>query len=311
MRRALGDPRGVAQSLHNLARVVHYLGDLERASALHEESLTIQRALGNKRGVAVTLNGLGVIARNRRDYARARTLYEESLALFRELGDIGGTGLLLNNLARVTRDLEDWPSTAALCAESLAHFGSVGDRHGIAWILSNLVVVAQRRGAWERAAGLHGAAEALREAVGSAVLSLSPPERVAYEAAVTATRTRLGDHAFAAAMAAGRAMPPEHVARAALVELESTAGGDPAGAEGPSEVPPASPEPSPLTRREREVAALVARGLTDRQIAEALVITEGTVGVHLGNIFTKLDLHARSQLAVWAAEHGLLAAPAD
>ena len=48
--------------------------------------------------------------------------------------------------------------------------------------------------------------------------------------------------------------------------------------------------PSPLTRREREVAALVARGQTDRQIAEALVITEGTVGVHLANIFTKLDL---------------------
>ena len=44
----------------------------------------------------------------------------------------------------------------------------------------------------------------------------------------------------------------------------------------------------------REVAALVARGLTDRQIAETLVITEGTVGVHLANIFSKLDRHARA-----------------
>ena len=36
------------------------------------------------------------------------------------------------------------------------------------------------------------------------------------------------------------------------------------------------------------------------------MITEGTVGVHLNNIFSKLDLHSRAQLAVWAAEHGLL-----
>ena len=53
---------------------------------------------------------------------------------------------------------------------------------------------------------------------------------------------------------------------------------------------------------------MVAQGLTDRQIAETLVITEGIVGVHLANIFSKLDLHSRAQLALWAAEHGLLAA---
>jgi non-specific serine/threonine protein kinase len=66
-----------------------------------------------------------------------------------------------------------------------------------------------------------------------------------------------------------------------------------------------------LTRRERQVAVLVAQGRTDRQIAEALVIAEGTVGVHLGNIFTKLDLHSRAELAVWAAEHDLLPARPD
>ncbi len=55
----------------------------------------------------------------------------------------------------------------------------------------------------------------------------------------------------------------------------------------------------------------MARGLTDRQVAETLVITEGTVGVHLTNIFSKLELHSRAQLAVWASEHGLLAARPD
>jgi DNA-binding NarL/FixJ family response regulator len=50
--------------------------------------------------------------------------------------------------------------------------------------------------------------------------------------------------------------------------------------------------------------------LTARQVAETLVISEGTVGVHLANIFSKLGLRSRAQLAVWAAERGLLGAPA-
>jgi len=263
----------------------------------------------------VVAQQLGVLARDRGDDDQARALYEESLALFRELGDTWGIGLLLNNLARVARDREDWEQTAALCAESLALFRDLGDKQGVAWVLSNLAIVAQRRGAWEWAARLHGAAEALREAVGaigSAALSLSPSERARYEAAVATTRTRLGDQAFAVAMAAGRAMAPNQLAEAALSGAGPPAGVERVGAAPPASAPPApDQEASPLTRREREVAALVARGLTDRQIAETLVITEGTVGVHLSNIFTKLDVHSRAQLAVWAAEHGLLAARPD
>ncbi len=312
LRRALGDHHGVALSLHNLGRVAHYRGGFEWAAALYDESLAIRRTLGDKRGVALSLNSSGVLARDQGDDERARALYEESLALFRELGDTWGTGLLLNNLARVARDREEWEQAAGLCAESLALFQDVGDRHGVAWVLSNLAIVAQRRGAWEQAARLHGAVEARREALGSAALSLSPSERATYEAAVAATRAELGEHAFAAATAAGRAMPPEQVAGVAPLATGPTAGVERTEDASPISAPPALDQvPSPLTRREREVAALVAQGLTDRQIAETLVIAEGTVGVHLGNIFTKLDLHSRAQLAVWAAEHGLLAARPD
>jgi PAS domain S-box-containing protein len=58
-----------------------------------------------------------------------------------------------------------------------------------------------------------------------------------------------------------------------------------------------------LTQREREVVALLARGLTNRQIAAALVISVSTVRVHVDHIFAKLGLHSRSQVAVWAARH--------
>jgi adenylate cyclase len=62
----------------------------------------------------------------------------------------------------------------------------------------------------------------------------------------------------------------------------------------------------PLTTREREVAALIARGFTNRQIAEALVVAEPTAVRHVANILNKLNLSSRARVAVWAVEHGLL-----
>ncbi len=66
----------------------------------------------------------------------------------------------------------------------------------------------------------------------------------------------------------------------------------------------------PLTRREAEIAALVARGLTNRQIAQTLVITEGTAANHVQHILNKLGFDSRAQIASWAAERGL-GAPAQ
>jgi pimeloyl-ACP methyl ester carboxylesterase/class 3 adenylate cyclase/DNA-binding CsgD family transcriptional regulator len=60
-----------------------------------------------------------------------------------------------------------------------------------------------------------------------------------------------------------------------------------------------------LTAREREVAAHLARGLTNRQIAEALVITVATAERHVTNVLNKLGFHSRAQIAAWAAEQGL------
>ena len=60
-----------------------------------------------------------------------------------------------------------------------------------------------------------------------------------------------------------------------------------------------------LTPRETEVLEYVALGLTNKEIATRLVVSRTTVRTHLENIFGKLDLHSRAQLAVWAAEHGL------
>ncbi len=64
-----------------------------------------------------------------------------------------------------------------------------------------------------------------------------------------------------------------------------------------------------LTAREREVAALIARGQTNRAIAARLVISERTADTHVQHILNKLGLDSRAQIAAWAAEHGLLKTP--
>jgi CRP-like cAMP-binding protein len=61
-----------------------------------------------------------------------------------------------------------------------------------------------------------------------------------------------------------------------------------------------------LTPREREVAALIAQGLTNREIAAVLVVTERTAATHVEHILSKLGLRSRAQVAAWTAEQGLL-----
>ena len=68
---------------------------------------------------------------------------------------------------------------------------------------------------------------------------------------------------------------------------------------------PESDRLGPLTPREREVALLIAQGLSDRQIADRLIITEGTAGVHVGHILNKLGFHARTEIARWVVQHEL------
>jgi DNA-binding NarL/FixJ family response regulator len=60
-----------------------------------------------------------------------------------------------------------------------------------------------------------------------------------------------------------------------------------------------------LTERERDVLDLIARGQSNRQIAEALHITEGTVKGHVSNVLTKLHLQDRTQAALFAVRRGL------
>jgi DNA-binding NarL/FixJ family response regulator len=71
------------------------------------------------------------------------------------------------------------------------------------------------------------------------------------------------------------------------------------------ESPSLSKELQMLTEREREVLDWIARGLTNREIAAQMVISDKTVKTHVSNILDKLDLEDRTRAAIWALKHGL------
>ncbi len=115
-----------------------------------------------------------------------------------------------------------------------------------------------------------------------------PTETRVQGAAERHTRSALGDPAYARAYRRGGALPRNDVIAYALGELRRPTSGS-----------ADAPDTRPLTRREAEVAALVARGLTNRQIAESLVIAQRTAEGHVERILVKLGFSKRSQLAAW------------
>ena len=145
-----------------------------------------------------------------------------------------------------------------------------------------------------------GAAEGAREAVGGL---LKLPERAAYERAAAAARASLGDVAFAAAWAAGRALSLEEAVAAA----QALAVGAPTT--GQASAPPAVPDEAArfgLTPREVEVLRLLAEGRSDREIGAALFVSHRTAMKHVGNILAKLGVGSRAAAAALALREGLL-----
>jgi len=143
----------------------------------------------------------------------------------------------------------------------------------------------------ERATRLYAAADALRGATGWPLLG---ERRMRYERRLARLRDKLGEASFAAAWTAGRTLSLDQAVDLALANPES---GRSASASRPMSL-----ATDALSRREQEVAALLAKGLTNREIAEALIISERTANVHVQHILAKLELRSRWQVRDWLAD---------
>jgi DNA-binding CsgD family transcriptional regulator/tetratricopeptide (TPR) repeat protein len=258
-----------------------------------ERSLALAREVGDTNREGATLVNLGYVALLQGNYERATTLSEEALAVARKLGNAGVEILpeALVNLGLAALDQGDHERATVSFKEGLALAQEVGIKASVINALEAMATLAGTLGEAPRAAHLWGAAQAAREATG---IALPPGERALHEPYLASARSQLGEEAWGAALAEGQAMSLEEAAQYALAQEEGFA---------TSEQPSSGAQAPNLTPREQEVAVLVARNLTNRQIASQLMLSEHTVATHIRNILKKLGLHSRTQIAAWFTEH--------
>jgi non-specific serine/threonine protein kinase len=293
------DLPAAAWALHGLGRAAWGMHDWARAKAVLEESLAGFRGSADIAGSAYSLYFLGSVARDCEDYARAAALYADALTLAREAGDTWSIAWVLIHWGDLASRQGDVEQAAGFYREALLLSDKIGALWGVSSCLWGLARVAAAQGQWARAARLFGADQVLMALMGT---DHGPLESADWRG-VIACRVALGTPRFEALAAEGRAMTRDEAIAHAMGASERTARPAPGAPAGPP-----SPPGTPLTPREREVAVLIARGLSNREIAQALVITRRTADTHVMNILTKLELHARAQVAAWAVEHGLITA---
>jgi predicted ATPase/DNA-binding CsgD family transcriptional regulator len=302
LNRELGNKRGIVQTLFSLAQVLlDSQIDQETLPELLEEGIVLSKELGFKEGISTWMSLSAQVALSSGDALEARSLLEESLVLSKEIGHRHGTASALALLARVAVRQGELVTARTLYEESLTITREIGDTSNTASCLEELagVAVAQQNPVW--AARLLGAAEVLRDTLGTPV---PPVERPLYERSVANTRAQLGEKAYVQALIEGRSMTPEQAVAAQGLETLSTASAT-------KQLPPAATRPLPhfpdgLTAREVDVLRLLAQGMTDAQIAEQLVISPRTVNNHLTSIYQKIQVSSRSAATRYAVDHRLV-----
>ena len=304
-----GDPAAPLKRFHALNLLgllaLDQDGDYARGAALWEESLALAREIGDAYRVGMMLSNLGYVALLQGDPEKAMSLSEEVLAFAHELGGAGVEIVpeALVNLGLAAKGQGEHERARASFEEALTIGQNLGRKASVINALEGMSSLAGTLGEDTRAAHLWGAAETSRGVTG---LALSPGERALHEPHLATARSRLGEAAWEEALGKGRTMSLEEAAEYALFKDESDASTSPL-----LEKPLTGAPTGKLTSREREVAVLVARGLTNRQISTELSISERTAGNHVGRILSKLGLRSRAQLANWAAEHRLSAPGPD
>lgn len=222
------------------------------------------------------------------DADRAARVYEEELALTESHGEIMWRAMTMSDYGSALWRWGNRSRGTAMLEDSLGLLRRLGNLFGCAWCFEELAWTAVERDP-ELAAVLMGAADAQFTATGSPMATFG--SLVTYhDACMAKARNALGDRAIEKAIDRGRALSLDDAIARALEEqpldesLASTAA------------------PVVLTRREQQVADLVAQGMTNKAIAERLVISQRTVEGHVEHIREKLGFTSRTQIATWVVQ---------
>ena len=291
IRQELGEVALIEYSLRHLGVLAVYEGNLAAGESLLRQALDLARELGDVQRASFCLSRAGQARRFQGDIDGAVGLWEEALEMSRTVHDAWHIALLQAWLGKFDLDRGDVGTAKVRLMESLRVYRQIGDSARVATALEGLGSLAAAEGKAERAVCLAGAVAACYELTD---LRAPSAEHANQARQLAGARGSLSEEAAAAAWAEGQAMTVEQsIAYALSGEHESSA-----------VVAPDSPT-GPLTPREREVAALIVRGMTNRDIAASLVISEGTARVHVDHILSKLGFRSRAEVAAWAVRQGL------
>jgi non-specific serine/threonine protein kinase len=262
-----------------------YLGDLETARARHEAALDRYEKHGFPSAFELSTYGrLASVCLLLFDIDRAIGLCEECLRRCDETGEQWGRGsaLWVRGAGRwLSQNLGGAVEDALACLEIKE---KLGDLHTMTMSFDLLAVCFAGLEDFERTAALFGAGDKFWKLLGAPIQMGPGYTNIRRSAADTALQ-HLGEDAYRAAYTRGNGL--------SLAEALAVARGqEPAVPERPA---PARP----LTRREKEIAALVAEGLGNRAIAERLFLSKRTVDSHMEHIFAKLGFSSRTQLTSW------------
>ncbi|WP_158839636.1 ATP-binding protein [Saccharothrix deserti] len=225
------------------------------------------------------------------DAERANACYAESTRITEPAGECFHRSYALWTFGLFAMQQGDHSRATELHRESIRLRREVRDLTGLGWSLESLAWTEAAVEPPERVATLLGVADRLWEIMGRPLRTYQHMYPM-HEQCRRNAEERLGDKRFQEAFDRGRAMSlDEAIAFALGEELVPV----------PAEESPAA-SPRVLTRREWQIAELIAEGLTNREIAARLVISIRTAETHTEHILTKLGFTSRVQIATWVAE---------
>jgi DNA-binding CsgD family transcriptional regulator len=250
--------------------------------------------------MSVAINNLALLELDDGNTDRAQRLFEQSLAIKREFGEQRSIALGLANLADALIRTGQWDAAEAVLTEGAAL--AAGNPQVIGTIACNQGALAAHREDWALAAERFEAAIAASQAGGH------PHDVIEAMIGLGRVHARAGDQQAAIArLRAAQALAaeignPQLVAGAEAALAEITR---PDAAAAVQSQPSRPSRPENLTSRQAEVLALLAAGLSNKQIAAELYLSTATVERHLATIYRNLDLGGRVEAARFAMENGL------
>ncbi len=295
----LPDQSGVGETLVYLALIAGLEGEFERAVILAEEAVALARPTGLPRSLALALLSLGWIRLLNGRWEQAAADLAESSALLRELGETLARIAVLAMQAVVAEQRGYHANADAALSEALGAAQAAGETQSAFFAVVVAAGRLARRGAYALTAQLVAALDSERQRVG---LALPEAQQAIVERAAALARSVLGEAGFTAAYARGRELSLAWIVDEALAALNHPQAPEPAAerVEPVERVERSTELASQLSRREREVLALVANGLSNAQIARQLVITPRTAKFHLASIMAKLGARNRAQAVALA-----------